>query len=105
MATYQDLSVLRTDSSLLSRFLVAVEMAAMQIVHEDVATANHTARLAWATKAVLQADPQSRQYAATILRMAVMENATLQAAGEAATDSDVQFIVNSYITTLVNAGV
>jgi hypothetical protein len=105
MAAYQDLSNLRTDSSLLSRFLVAVEMAAMQIVHEDAATDQHAARLTWAIKAVLQDDPKSRQYAATILRIAVMENGALQASGQAATDGDVQFIVNSYITTLVTAGV
>lgn len=104
MATYQELHILRTHSGLLSRFVVAVEIAASQIVSEDPQTENHAARMDWAKRALLQ-DAKSQYYATIILRLAVAENGALQEAGPAASDNDVQFIVNSYLPKLVAASV
>jgi hypothetical protein len=103
MATYQERYVMRTESGLLARFVVAIEIAAAQIISEDPQTENHTDRMAWAKRALLQ-DAKSQSYATIVLRLAVAENGALQESGVNATDSDVQFIVNSYIGKLVATG-
>ncbi len=104
MATYEQLFVLRQDGKLLGRFVVAVEIAATQIVHEDGAQPKAAERMTWAKRAIL-AESQSQRYASTILKLAVAENSVLQEQGADVTDNDIQFIVNSYLTRLVDAGV
>lgn len=104
MATYEELFVLRQDGRLLGRFVVAVEIAATQVVNEDASQDKSAERQAWAKRAIL-AESQSQRYASTILKLAVAENATLQEKGAEVTDGDIQFIVNSYLSRLVSAGV
>lgn len=82
-----------------AKFLGACLVASYAILNEDAGTANHANRLAWAnailTGTVADVEAKAMQH----LRYAIASNATLQAAGEAATDNDVQFIVNSQINT------
>ena len=80
------------DSTLKKQTSVAIAKAATDILNESDATENHNQRLSWARRA--QADPIGWADKAI---WKVLENATIQSAPEAATDSDVQFVVNSII--------
>lgn len=99
MPTYTEMAVLAASPPLLSRFVVAVERAAFDILNEDPQTANHAQRLAFARK-ILWDDGGAQRWARRALRLAVVSNATLQTEGEAIDDAGVQFIVNSLLTTL-----
>jgi len=79
-----------------TQIAVAIWKASVQVRNEDAATANHTARLAWANK---MATWEAVKAEAKKMLMAVFENATIQEAPMAAADSDVQFVVNSLIDT------
>lgn len=71
---------------------VAVLKAASDIRNEDAGTSNHANRLLWAQS--VEQDPAARVLE---MRYRIMQNATIQAAPTAATDNDVQFVVNSLI--------
>lgn len=81
---------------------VAVVTAAANIITEDPATANHAARLAWANWA-----QQSSSVAWVAFRWYVATNATIvgevqtDASGASIKDSDVQFVVNSNLETVI----
>lgn len=100
MGLKQNFALVMNGGELLSRFTAAIWQAAVDIVNEAQATPNHADRIAWAKRAVL-ADGKAQHYAAVVMRMAVCENATLQTLGKDVSDSDIQFIVNSYIAKLV----
>jgi hypothetical protein len=86
------------------RFVAACLVAAKDVVEEAPETANHVNRLIWAG-AVLNGDETTvRTKAKQVQRYAAASNATLQTVGEAATDNDVQYIVNSLIDTLATGG-
>jgi hypothetical protein len=75
-------------------------IAAGQILSEAANTSNHTNRIIWA-KAMLSHDAASVQVRVTqMIRLALATNPTFQGAPLTATDSDVQFIVNSQIDQL-----
>ena len=80
------------------RVAVALVKAAVDVMNESPATEDHAQRMAWARRVV--ADPLGWA-AKTIWK--VLENATIQAAPLAATDSDVQFVVNSFVNTFSKA--
>jgi hypothetical protein len=102
MALIDNFGLVMNGGEILARFTAAVWQAAVDIVNEAPATQNHAERIAWAKRAVL-VDGKAQHYAALILRMAVCENTTLQTLGNDVTDSDIQFIVNSYVAKLVAA--
>lgn len=70
----------------------AVLVAARDIRNEASGTANHANRLQWATEA--EADPTSK---VREMRVRILENAPIAADPEAATDNDVQYVVNSLL--------
>jgi hypothetical protein len=75
---------------------VALHKAASDIATEDPATADHSQRVAWARRVF--SDPV--EWAEKTVWI-VMQNATIAAAPTTATDSDVQFVVNSNIATFL----
>jgi len=82
-----------------AKFLAACLKASYAIVNEDGGTANHVNRLAWANSVLNGTVAEVEALAFQHLRYAIASNATLQSAGDAATDNDVEFIVNSQINT------
>jgi hypothetical protein len=93
MAGYVDIYYLmHSDGDLWRRVEVAAFRAACDIINEATTTPNHTNRIIWA-KQVL-ADPAAK---AAEMKYAVLQNATVRAAGNNAADSDVQYVVNSVI--------
>lgn len=93
---YLDLyNVLRADvgdHTLWRQAYVAVLKAAADIRNEDEGTSNHANRLVWAAEAAQ--DPLAK---VNELKHRIMENATIASAPAAASDNDVQFVVNSLI--------
>lgn len=71
---------------------VGVLKAATDIRNEDAGTANHANRLVWAI--ATEQDPAESVRA---MKYRIMENATIAAAPTAASDNDVQFVINSLI--------
>ena len=88
------------------RVAAAIANAAEDIENEDPATPNHEARLAWAESmlagGVWNADPATADETDKIM-WRVGLNPTIAAAGENATDNDIQFVVNSLLDMLIGA--
>ena len=82
-----------------AKFIGACLVAAYAIVNEDGGAENHANRLTWANAVLNGTISEVEAKAMQHLRYAIASNATLQSAGDAATDNDVQFIVNSQINT------
>ena len=82
-----------------AKFIAACLKAAYAISNEDPGTSNHANRVTWAgiilNGTVSEVEASAMQH----LRYAIASNATLQTVGDAATDNDVEFIVNSQINT------
>ena len=89
-------SAVVTDSTLRKKIAVALHKAATDISVEDPSTASHSQRIAWARRVF--DDPVGWAEKAV---WTVMQNGTVQADPTAATDSDVQFVVNSNIATFI----
>ena len=68
------------------------------IVNEDPSTANHARRLRWAD--MMRQDPDKIISFGHRWMLKILDNTTVAAAGNAATDSDVQFVINSLIDTM-----
>jgi hypothetical protein len=83
--------------TLRAKFIAACLVAAYAIVNEDSGTTNHANRLTWANAILDGTVGEVEEKAVQHLRYAMASNATLQSACEAASDNDVQFIVNSQI--------
>jgi len=82
-----------------AKFIGACLKAAYDIVNEDAGTSNHANRVTWANVVLTGTVAEVEAAAMQHVRYAIASNATLQSAGDAATDNDVQFIVNSQIDT------
>lgn len=96
MASYIEIWNLYNDATLKTRTAVACMKAAADVLNEDVGTTGHAARLKWAEAAF--ANPFQ---AAQEVMWSVVSNATIAANGEKNTqDSDIQFVVNSYVDIL-----
>lgn len=95
---YIDIYAAATDDTHVLRKQVAVALhkAAVDILNESDATANHAQRMAWARRVF--SDPVAWSEKAI---WKVLENATIQSAPAAATDNDVQFVVNSAIASFI----
>jgi hypothetical protein len=89
-------------SPLRKQVAVAIHKAAVDVMNESAATALHQQRYYWARRAVSSADAPLAMASRWI--WSVLENATIQAAPATATDSDVQFVVNSLVNVMANAG-
>ena len=92
-AATNDASVLR------KQVAVAIFQAAVDIINEDPATANHGNRLVWARRVTASNTAPVIEAERWIWK--VLENATIQAATETSTDNDVQFAVNSILGYIV----
>lgn len=96
MTTLESLAQLRYRSaSLPARVEAAMATAAFNIYHEDTSTPNHSDRVKWAQKALVNPSVLSQQRER--LMWLVVLNPTIAADGEGCSDSDLQFVVNSYI--------
>ena len=79
------------------RLQMAMWIAAVDVLNEAAGTVNHAARKTWANKALK--GPQDSD----ILRRVSIRcsaNSAIGAAGEQATDSDIQFVVNYLVDEL-----
>lgn len=84
-----------TDSTLLKQTAVAIKKAAYDISNESEGTTNHAQRMQWMRNVTLTDDAPVKWAKKMIWR--VLDNATIQANPSAATDNDVQFVVNSLV--------
>lgn len=102
MVTYSDDFNLfsATNNDLHKKVARAIDKAARDVIAEDPGTANHAARLLWANAVRSDVDGLITKAHAAILL--VLDNPTVAAAGNAASDSDVQFVVNSLVNTLAD---
>ena len=96
MATLNEIYTLKNSSSLRNRVAVALAAAAEDVRNEAAATASHAERFAWATDVVLASENGPESEARRLMWM-FLQNATIQTAGEAATDNDVLFVVNGLV--------
>lgn len=92
MATLLDLYDLRYNEAMKKRVTAAIAKAAQDVLAEDDQTANHTNRVIWANDALKDAQLMTEK-----IMWRVLGNATIAANGEASTDNDIQFVVNSLI--------
>lgn len=88
------------DHSLRKQIAVAIHRAAVDVSNEAENTANHANRLHWSHQVL--ANNEGPQQMAGRWIWKVLENSTIQASPETATDSDVQFVVNSIVNTMAN---
>jgi len=84
----------QTAHILKARCAAATAKAALDVLNEDPGTTNHANRLVWAKEALVNADTVAER-----MFWGILQNATIAAAGDEATDNDVQFVVNSLIDT------
>lgn len=97
MATYAELLQAAEDDGLNKKARIAVIIAADLVRAESVGTANHTARLAWASKAI--SDPLVE--AKRALWCALAQNAAVaQASILSASDATLQTAINAAIDLL-----
>lgn len=93
MATLDEIHALAVGMPLLrQRFAAARLKAAWDILNEDAGTTNHAERLVWAN-AVLGAYDGTPFVEVEYRRF--LSNSTIQTTGNASSDNDVQFVVNS----------
>lgn len=97
---YADIYNAATDANWQGRCQVAMWKAAHDILAEDPGTPDHERRHDWAVSALrdqLTITPKQ-------IAMQVLRNATIAANPGAATDSDIQFQVNSILGDLLTIG-
>lgn len=85
-----------------NRVLASVLKSAAYVVSESPETTNHAARLAWAQATL--ASEEALRAAATHMYVGVASNATIQAVGNDATDSDIDWVVASLLDSVYAAG-
>ena len=101
MATLEQIADLYAGGNLFFKRVVgACLSAAWDIVNEDAGTENHANRLIWAED-VLGGVANAETRAKRIFGL-VLSNATIQSSGDASTDNDIQFVVNSFINTVAD---
>ncbi len=95
MATLAALYDLRYGTNTLkNRLTAACAKSAQYVLIEDPATANHAQRVKWAWATLGDAPGMAEK-----LMWGLVANTTVAAAGEAATDSDIEYVVASLIDT------
>jgi len=76
----------------------AIDKAARDVINEDAGTEHHAERYVWACG--VRQHPDNVIAEAHRWMPAVLDNSTVAAAGNAATDNDVQFVVNGLVDTM-----
>ena len=95
MATLQEIWNLHQQATVLkSRCAAACATGALAVFAESPATTNHANRLVWANSALRNADAMAEQ-----MFWGILGNPTVQTSGDATTDGDLQWVVNSLIDT------
>lgn len=97
---YADIYNAAVDSIFQGRCYVAAWKAAQDIVNEDANTANHSARLDWALRALTD----RLSITGKQLAMQVLRNGTIAANPGASTDNDLSFQVGVVIPDLIRIG-
>jgi hypothetical protein len=92
-----------TDSPLFRQVIAALWKAAQDITNESAGTAQHTQRLAWATRVRFGGYDSAAVWAKRVLPQ-VLENATIGAAPATSSDNDVQFVVNALVNSWIDKG-
>lgn len=90
------------DPKLLGRFIAAVRSVASAIVEEPILTLNHTGRMAFAKRAMLERGADN--YGRVILELAIANNAKLIQDRENVGDPDVISIVSHYVGIFASEG-
>ena len=92
MATLIEKHNLYSSANLRDRTKAAIREYASVVLAESDQTANHANRVTWALDALDSPDAATNRMMAEIVN-----NATIQDAGESATDNDIKFVVNDAI--------
>lgn len=100
MATLSEVFTLKNSSSLRNRLAVALCKAAEAVRNEAAATTHHAARFTWATNLLSSANTPEEE--AKRAMWIFLQNATIQAAGEASTDGDIEFVANGLVNFLAD---
>jgi hypothetical protein len=81
---------------------VAVVTAANNIINEDAGTPDHANRLAWANWAVPNSSVAWQSFAWPVANNpSIVQKVTEDPSGQSVPDSDVQFVVNSILPTVI----
>lgn len=99
MATYDELLTAAQNAALNNRLRVAVIVAAEKVRVEDVATANHAARLAWAKSVFGNPDTEARRMLWAVL---AQNRAFTVAQIVGADDTAVQTAVDAAVNVFAN---
>lgn len=103
MANYEQIFALRQSAALLARLTVAVDRKASQILAAHVQSPQPDALVAWAKRAMLETD-LAQHYAYRVLRLALHLSAGFADKGEAATDVELQGLVDGYVPHFASLG-
>ncbi len=95
--SYLDRYQLTENGTFRHKLQMAVWIAAVDVTNEPVGTVNHANRLQWANK-MLRGPMDTDVMRKVAIRASA--NATIGAAGEAALDADIQFVVNGLVNEL-----
>lgn len=98
MASYIELVQAQADTTLRQRVAVACVVAADSIRTEDVATANHTARLAWAKKVY---DSPTTTASSMLWSVLAQNKAASLSAIVASTDAQLQTAVDAAVAAFL----
>lgn len=99
MATLQEIYNLKHSTILRNRLAAALAKAAEIVRTENAVTANHAARFEWAIGLLL--DHNKPETEAQRSMWLLLQNATVQSAGEAATDNDLDFVAQSVLVNFL----
>ena len=81
---------------------VAVVTAAVSIQNEDAATADHANRLRWANWAIPNSSVAWQPFAWPVANNpSIVDKVTADPSGSTVPDSDVQFVINSYVEIVI----
>jgi hypothetical protein len=95
MATLAEIYALTKSATLRHRTAAAIAAAAEDVKNESAATANHADRFTWAVGVLeITGGPETE---AERLMWLVLQNTTIANAGEAATDNEIQFVINGLV--------
>lgn len=97
MATLLQIWNLSGSSNLRSRLAAACAKAAQDILNEDPQTENHSLRIKWAADALLNPNQMADR-----MMWGLLGNASIQSAGEASSDNDIQYVCNGLVNTFAN---
>jgi hypothetical protein len=100
MATYAERAALVTDTGFQARIQMALWIAATDVMNEDASTEKHARRMDWAKNALKSSVADNLREVA----VRVLANPTVGAAGAAAADADIQFVVSGLVNTFIERG-